>query len=193
MPEHLVEPASAVGHQVLLGRGSRGLDRRQDAAARGQDLEVARAPLAKARLPLPRAGEQQVRVGVDEAGSNATAAGVEASEVGQVQPFLLDRLDHVVTRAGGDDPALPEAISNSPSGRRFDHERFVLGRTPAQPAGHRRDLGCPVDQQAGGGRVATAGDHPEAHPGPTALTMPGQRQPPRGGARAPGVATGRAA
>ena len=65
--EHLVEPAPAVGGEGrLVGRPGR-RDRREDPAAGGQDLEVARAALAEEELALAGAGEQQMRVRVDEA------------------------------------------------------------------------------------------------------------------------------
>ena len=65
--EHLVQPAAAVGEQVVGGgRPGRG-DRRQDPAAGGQDLEVAGAALAQEHLALARAGEQQMGVRIDQA------------------------------------------------------------------------------------------------------------------------------
>src|SRR4029079_4595910 len=80
MTEHLVEPAPAVGGQ-LLGRclPCRG-DGRQDAAARGQDLEIAGALLAELQLALPATGEEEVRVRVDEAGRPRATTGVEGRE-----------------------------------------------------------------------------------------------------------------
>ena len=65
--EHLVEPAASVGEQVVDAGGPRRGDRREDAAARLEDLEVAGALLAEQPLALARTGEQQVGVRVDQA------------------------------------------------------------------------------------------------------------------------------
>ena len=65
--EHLVEPATTVVVQLVGRRGAGVLDGREDAAAGGQDLEVAGALLAQAHLAFARAGEQQMGVRVDEA------------------------------------------------------------------------------------------------------------------------------
>ena len=83
--EHLVEPAPAVGEQFIGGRGARRGDRREDAAAGGQDLEVARAALAEHQLGLARAGEQQVRVRVDEARRDRPAAARRAGRTGPAE------------------------------------------------------------------------------------------------------------
>ena len=94
MGQHLAEPAPAVrGERRVVGR-PRGGDRRQDPAARGEDLEVARALLAEEQLVLARAGEQQVGVGVDEARRDGPAARVQPGEPGQRQALRLElRLD----------------------------------------------------------------------------------------------------
>ena len=52
VPEHLVQPAPAVGVELVGRRGARLLDGREDAAAGGQDLEIPGALLAEADLGL---------------------------------------------------------------------------------------------------------------------------------------------
>ena len=65
--EHLVEPAAAVGHQLVDRRGAGRGDRREDPAAGLEDLEIPGAALAQLPLALARAREQEVGVRVDEA------------------------------------------------------------------------------------------------------------------------------
>ena len=70
------DAVARASRRASAGRGARASsasaarvcgDGRQDPAARGEDLEVARAPLAQDQLVLARAREQQVRVGIDQA------------------------------------------------------------------------------------------------------------------------------
>ena len=66
--QHLVEPAAAVAGEVGRVGGTRHRDRRQDAAAGGEDLQVAGAALAQDQLLLARAREHEVGVRVHEPG-----------------------------------------------------------------------------------------------------------------------------
>ena len=86
---------------------------------------------------------------------------------------LEARLD-LVARPDGDDRPSQHATTGAsaepgPPTRRRRAARLALGGAPAHAAGQRRDLGRPVDQQAG--RVAvgsTALDQAERHSGPPA-------------------------
>ena len=105
--QHLAEPAPAVLGELVLGRGARRRDGRQDPAAGLEDLEVVGAALAQDQLVLAGAGEQQVGVRVDQAGRDRAARGVEAREAGDRVAAPLERAEQLVARTGREDPALP--------------------------------------------------------------------------------------
>ena len=108
VPEHLVEPAPAVGGEHLIARSSRRRDGRQDPAPGLEDLEVASTLLAEEQLALARAAEQEMRVGVDEPRRDRPAGRVEPGESAQVESLGLERrLDRGPGSDGGD-PALPD-------------------------------------------------------------------------------------
>ena len=66
--EHLVQPAPAVGGELLGRRGPGRCHGREDPAAGREDVEVARRPAGAARArPRATAGEEEMGVRVDEA------------------------------------------------------------------------------------------------------------------------------
>src|SRR5439155_12734543 len=104
---HLREPAPAVRRELLVRRRAGRVDRREDAAARGKDVEIAGAALAQAQLALARAREQQVGVWVDEAGCDGATGGIEPGEAGHRIALRLERPRRGSARADGEDRALP--------------------------------------------------------------------------------------
>ena len=183
MAEHLVQPAPAVRERASSAvGGARGGDRREDPAARGQDLEVVGALLAQDELALARAGEQQVRVRVDEArrddpagphrgGRTGRAGSRSASSpasTGRAGPTAAIRpSQHATTGASAASGSAdaPRQPATSPR------------RSPAEAAGQRRDL-APRRRSGGPGwrRVAPAAlDDPEAAvTDPRATPRPGR-------------------
>ena len=132
--EHLVEPATTVGEQVVGGGRPGRRDRRQDPAAGGQDLEIAGAPLAQLELALTRSGEQQVGVRIDQPGRDQPAGRVDPGEPRQRQPGCLEARLDLAPRTDGRDPIAP--------GR--DHRR--IGRVRSADVGgvERGGLGLAV-------------------------------------------------
>ena len=138
--EHLVQPSPAVGGQLLLARESGGGDGREDPAAGGQDLEVARAALAEDELALARAREQEVRVRVDEPGRHDPAVGVEAREPRERHPVALEACLDLVPGTHGDHPAVP----GRDDGRlRRTRATDRAPRRAARGRPGRRPAGCP--------------------------------------------------
>ena len=153
--EHLVQPAPAVGQQLRLGRRARRLDRRQDAATGGQDVEVGGAALAQLELVLARAREQQVGVRIDEAGRDRAARGVEPREAaeGVAVGARARPRPHGAGRRRGCGPPRPRRPG------RWDRPGRSARRRPTSPcAAPRRtpalegdDLGCSDDRRPGVG------------------------------------------
>ena len=168
--EHLVEPAATVREQLALRGGAGRGDRRQDPAARRQDVEVRGAALAHDELVLAGPGEQQVRVRVDEARGDRPARRVDPGEPAEREALGLEcRLDRRA-RPDGDDPSLPAR-----DGRGFGPGRIVGPEAPdlalvgAAPdaALQRDDLGGTDDQEARGrlaGAAALDDAERAAHP-----------------------------
>ena len=108
VPEHLVEPAPAMGRELLVARRPRRGDGRQDPATGLEDLEVARSLLAEEQLPLASPTEQEVRVGIDEPRRDRPAGRVEPGEAAEVQTLGLQRRLDRRPRPDGHDPAFPD-------------------------------------------------------------------------------------
>ncbi len=81
--QHAGQAARGRRHQLVLGRGPRGPNRGEDAAALGRDLRVRRAGQPPAQLVAPIAGEDDVGVAVDEAGNERAAATVDDARRGR--------------------------------------------------------------------------------------------------------------
>ena len=139
--EHLVEPAASVRHQVVdRGRARRG-DRRQDAAAGREDLEVAGAALAQQPLALARAAEQQVRVRVDQPGRDGAAAGVEPGEparAGSPRPRARSRARPAARPPRSDPPSRRRPAHRERPGRRRPPPSAARPRPGPRPSGRRR-------------------------------------------------------
>ena len=104
--EHLAQPSAAVLEQLVVTGCARHAHRLENAATRGQDLEVGVAALAHLDLGVPRAGEQQVRVRVDQAGRDRPALRVQPRNRALADAHLGHlRLD-VAEPADGHDPPL---------------------------------------------------------------------------------------
>ena len=85
-----IEPRAGRADQLLVGGGAGGPHRREDAAARGLDLQVGGARGAQLELGGAAAGEHRVRVGLDQPRRHQAAAGVEHLLVGQRHAGQLD-------------------------------------------------------------------------------------------------------
>ena len=168
--EHLIEPAPAVGEEVVgRGRPGRG-DGRQDAAAGGQDLEVAGTALPELELALAAAREEQVGMRVDEPGRHHATVGVDPGESRDRQSRGLQGGRDLVVRTDRGDPVAPRRHDGSrgrvgsADRRRLEGRGLGLGTAAPDPAGHRDDGARPVDEQAGRRRLGPpALDDPEAH------------------------------
>jgi hypothetical protein len=140
--QHLVEPAAAVGAQLVRrGRPRRG-DRREDAAAGGEDLQVGRAALAELQLALPAAREEQVGVRVDEARRDRAARGVDDGKPVEV---TAGRGEIRPQRRLGRDPEDPairggqrDAGLRAPSDLALLVRSSRAGRRPSRPPTRRR-------------------------------------------------------
>ncbi len=149
--EHLVEPASPVLEERGLRCGTRGLDRREDAAAGRQDVEIRRARLAEHQLVLARPGEQQVGVRVDEPGRHGPAGGVDPREAGEGQPVRLDLGLHRDPRPDARDAAFPDRHGRGVGRRAVVRDQpadlTLIGPAP-DPAREGDDLARADDEQA---------------------------------------------
>ena len=79
--------------QSFLPRLPRRLHRREDPAAGGVELLVARAACAKRKLLDAVAAERRMRVAVDETGDRAKPAGVDVLDLAVDQPELAHGTD----------------------------------------------------------------------------------------------------
>ena len=111
MPSHVVVPCASIHAgvpldavaQAVLAERARRADGREDAAARGVQLLVARAGGAKRELLDPVAAQRRMRVTVDEARDRAEAATVELLDVAVERRQVAhppDRLDRGRRRRG---------------------------------------------------------------------------------------------
>jgi hypothetical protein len=107
MPEHFVEPASAMSGEILRAGGSSGRDGREDPATRREDLHVTGAALAKLELAFPTPGEQEVGMGIDEAWCHRPASRVQPSELSERIALGLDERLNFAPRPRGENATLP--------------------------------------------------------------------------------------
>ena len=139
--QHLVEAATGVGGQLIVGRCAGRDDGSENAAAFGCDLRVGRARQAPPQLLAAVAGEDDVRVGVHEARHDRASTRVEHHGIS----FQLDLALQEAFEADEDDP--PSARSD---GRTRNRSRIALcGASPRRGTGARQNVGCVADQEIG--------------------------------------------
>ena len=182
--EHLVEPSPAVGHQRVGGRGAGRGDRREDPAARREDLEIAGATLAEQQLALARAREHEVGVRVHETRRHRASRGHRAGRTAPSgYPSASSAVSTSVLAPTADDPAFPAGDDRSGRVRRgrrrprpTDAADLSLRRSAANAAGHRDDLAGPDHEQTGRRFLASAAlDHAGTGPrSPRGRTGPGR-------------------
>jgi hypothetical protein len=110
----------------LLARGARGLDGRNDAAARAGNFLVARALKAQFELLGPVAAKHQMGMAIDEPRRDPAALAIDAMT-------RLGPLGQVRHRAGVDDAALPRgdrSFLDQPEPRQNRRQRGKTGIRP---------------------------------------------------------------
>ena len=130
----------AASSSVVASRVAR--DGREDAAAGGQDLEVAGALLSELQLALAAAGEQQVGVRIDEARGHRPAGRVEHGELLQVVALGREERPQVGLAAHAEHPAVPAGDGGAirTAAVRDAPVDLALVRAHPRTAGNRHDL-----------------------------------------------------
>ncbi len=125
------------GAETVLSHGARGPNGREDPAAGGVKLLVARAPGAQRELLDAVAAEGHVRVAVDEAGDRAAPAAVELLDIAS------DRLELTHSSDGDDRLAFAQHVGV------LEHFDVAEGTTAAgrAPGSRRRELREVADEQ----------------------------------------------